>query len=153
MKKIIDIFRIGGIVFGFSYLCTSCVDTGFAEIEVLQDVFKDVCVEWGVGEEAVAAEMDQYELQNMEADMMKYYDAETGTVISYLFDEDGLCASALIMKDDMASSIDKLFSGYESVGLLNGVEIYYNSQKKTFLSSYVVTKNDKQQRVIGLTKI
>ena len=97
MKQIINVNSLLKIMSVVCILFTSCSIDGYDDTAYVKNVFKDVCVTWGADLVAVSENMDKYEMVESDEDFLKFSDQETGAVISYLFDEDGLCASSVII--------------------------------------------------------
>ena len=154
MKYIVKTSILFGIITVMSVLSSSCGRDMFDDqnTAVIKNVLEDVCTEWGVDEADVSAAMGKYDLADMADDFMKYYDSDSECMISYLFDENGLCASSVIIDAGSEISTEKLFSKYEYVGRLNGEEIYCMKQKNIFLTTYTVIKDDNTKLIIGMTK-
>ncbi len=154
MKYIVKNTMMFVFIMMISVMCTSCDRDMFEDqnTTAIKNMLEDVCTEWGAQEAEVSAAMRKYELADMADDFVKYYDSDSGCMISYLFNENGLCASSVIINDGAEVSTEKLFSKYDRIGHLDGEEIYCLRQENIFLTTYTVTKDDSTKRIIGMTR-
>ena len=154
MRQLVNISKLCVLLVALGTLCNSCSRDMFDDhnITVIKNVLNDICVEWGTDTFDVSERMDGYDLMEMTEDFMMFHDKETGCVISYLFDEDGLSASSAVIDEDSGITPDRLLSDYDYVGQLSGKDVYCLKQKNLFVTSYSVNDEEELKLVVGMTR-
>lgn len=107
-------------------------------------VFNKPCLQWGVSQETVKQQMNNFILLYNDNYTLIYKGQDSESLISYAFESDELYAANVFIREDMTtlSEIEQSFNGYSKE--LDGQTLSYVNKKKTTLGQISVeTKSGK----------
>lgn len=112
-----------------------------------------LCTEWGSSATEVAGKMGSQKPVSTEGETLMYYDDLSGCFISYAFTADKLTTSNIIVPSGKAEKqIISITSGYNELGLLEGVS-FYSNESNTLLFSYETDFDGDSYQILGFTPI
>lgn len=137
----------------------SCRKTGL-ETEAYMDAVSQVNVDWGADRQAVYDFMDGCELKGEGRDYMDFYLPDHDYVVTYIFDDDKLFASALIVPDYLSVSFSQVFKKHVYVGMtvifnpdVNHADLYADKRRNLMLASYKEDSGGESYRVLAFSPL
>ena len=108
-----------------------------------------LCTTWGTTSTKIKDMMKTYTQLSSSSNVIIYKGKGDIDAVSYRFLNDSLCASAIVMKSEVAEveEIRNTFSKYESLGEYNGNELYLDNNQLVTIKEYA--QNEESYIVVG----
>ena len=130
------------------------------ETEAYKDALARVYAVWGADKQDVSDFMEGCELKCEGRDYMDFYLPDEEYVVTYMFYNGELYASALLVEDNHPVSFVKVMKKYVYVGItvifnpdVNHAELYADEKNNIMFALYDEECNGKSYKVLGLTPL
>lgn len=123
--------------------------------EVVEKVLNNATTEWGLSRDAVKAHMHGYNQVSLtDNNILQFQAGITKQSISYIFKNDKLCGTAILIPTTSANiDLQSLIKGYSFVGEMKNGEVYVNQSANTMATVWQPAEEDSAYSAVGFAPI